>query len=1226
MPDHTMGDGANTPSRAPCPVFLAGGGETGALVRAHDWEATPLGPPGGWPQPLRTLVAVLLGSRQAMFVAWGPARVLLYNDGYAAILGPRHPAALGRPMQEVWPEIWPQLAPLFIRADAGESTHMDDIALTLRRNGEPEEAHFAFSYTPVRDEAGTVAGLFCACTETTARVLAERRSAAEGERLRRLFHQAPGFMCVLRGSAHVFEITNAAYAGLIGHRDVIGKSVAEALPEVEGQGFLELLDRVYATAEPFTGRWMRFDVRRVPGAAPDTRFVDFVYQPITDEAGRVSGIFVEGHDVTEAKLAEDALREERDRTRAVLESMAEGFWLLDRDWRVIEINAEAAKLDGRPREALLGRTHWELWPGSLGTPVEAAYRRAMAERVPVALEHHRVEDGQDVWLELRALPSGEGLAMFCRDIAERKYAEAALRESERRLKATHDNAGVGIHELDARGRYLGINDTFTRMSGYTMADLAGRSLFDLIEDAADRERAREGFARLVRGEIEVYADARSYVGKHGRRWWAEMRTTAVRGEDGRFLHAVRVIEDVTARKQAEDALRETAERYRLVSRATNDAIWDWDLDADRIQWNEAVGPLFGYDEVGSETDGHWWMERIHPDDRERVEGGILGVIAGTVAGDHWSAEYRFRRSDGGYADIYDRGYVLRDGGGRAVRMIGAMLDLTGRKRAEEALRESEARFRHMADSAPSLIWMTDADGRVNFANMHFDHVFGRPAAEMLGRGWAGIVLLEDLGPFRAAFLDALRARRPFRMEMRVRDKEGQVRWMRCDGVPRLDDAGTFLGYTGCAVDITEARLAADALEARVAERTAELRHALGQLHEEVLERERAEDELRQAQKMEAVGQLTGGIAHDFNNMLQGVVGSLELVRTRLAQGRAADAERFVTAAMGAAQRASALTHRLLAFARRQALDPKPVDVNRLVEDVQELLRRTVGPGIAVRAVLHPELWPTLCDANQLENALLNLAINARDAMPQGGKLAIETSNARLGRADTRVAGEPPAPGDYVQIAVSDTGTGMSPEVASRVFEPFFTTKPIGQGTGLGLSMLYGFVKQSGGHVRLDTAPGRGTTVRLYLPRHHRTAEAVADEAADPAAPHGSGGTVLLVEDEPLVRDLAVEALDALGYHVLQAPDGEAALRVLRSAGRVDLLVTDVGLPGMNGRQLADAARERRPGLKVLFITGYAHNVAPDGLPGDALEPGMALIGKPFALDALAAKVRGMIEG
>ena len=1183
-----------------------------------------MGAPEGWPQPLRTLVAVMLGSRQPMFITWGPARVLLYNDGYALMLGRRHPAALGRPFPEVWSEIWDDLAPLFERADRGESTHMDDLALVLHRNGYPEEAHFAFSYTPVRDETGRVAGLFCACTETTAKVLAERRVAAEGERLRRLFDQAPGFMCVLRGPAHVFEIVNAAYAGLVGHRDVIGKPVAEALPEVKDQGFLELLDRVYATGETFTGRRMRFDVRRVPGAAPDTRFVDVVYQPITDEDGRTSGIFVEGSDVTEAKRAEDALREERDRGRAILESMAEGFLLLDRSFRITEINAEGVRLDGRPREALLGRTHWEVWPNSLGTPIEGAYRRALAERVPVVIEHRFIGEGHDVWLEVRALPSGEGLAVFYRDITERKCAEAALGESERRLKATQDNAGVGIHEVDAQGRYLRINDTFTRMSGYTMADFAGRSLFDFIEDAADRERVRAEFARLVRGEIEAYQEGRAYIGKHGRRWWAEIRTTAVHGEGGRFLHAVRVIEDVTARKRAEDTLRETAERYRLVARATNDAIWDWDLIADRVQWNEALGTLFGYDGVRPETGGHWWIERIHPDDVERVEADIRGVIDG--GGEHWNTEYRFRRSDGGYADIYDRGYVLRDDRGRAVRMIGAMLDLTGRKRAERALRESEVRFRHMADSAPALIWMTDARGRLNFANMHFDRVFGRPAAEVLGWGWAGVVPPEDLGPFRAAFLDALRARRPFRTEIRVRDKAGQVRWMRCDGVPRLDHAGAFLGYTGCAVDITEARLAADALEARVAERTAELRHALGQLHEEVLEREQAEEELRQSQKMEAVGQLTGGIAHDFNNMLQGVVGSLELVRSRLAQGRTADAERFAAAAMGAAQRASALTHRLLAFARRQALDPKPVDVNRLVADVQELLRHTVGPSITVEAMLHPALWPTLCDANQLENALLNLAINARDAMPQGGTLTIATSNARLAEAQTRSPGEQPAPGDYVQIAVSDTGTGMSPEVASRVFEPFFTTKPLGQGTGLGLSMLYGFVKQSGGHVRLDTAPGRGTTVRLYLPRHHRTAEGASDDAPDPAAAHGAGGTVMLVEDEQLVRDLAAEALETLGYRVLQAPDGEAALRVLRSAGRVDLLVTDVGLPGMNGRQLADAARERRPGLKVLFITGYAHTAAPDGASADALEPGMALIGKPFALDALAAKVRGMIEG
>jgi CheY-like chemotaxis protein len=374
--------------------------------------------------------------------------------------------------------------------------------------------------------------------------------------------------------------------------------------------------------------------------------------------------------------------------------------------------------------------------------------------------------------------------------------------------------------------------------------------------------------------------------------------------------------------------------------------------------------------------------------------------------------------------------------------------------------------------------------------------------------------------------------------------------------------------------------------------------------------------------MEAVGQLTGGIAHDFNNLLTGIVGSLDMLRTRLAQGRLDVAERYITAATTSANRASALTHRLLAFARRQPLNPKPVQANALVASLEDLFRRTLGETISLEIVLAGGLWPTLCDPNQLENALLNLVINARDAMPDGGKLTIETANAHLDDAYA-AAQRDLDPGQYVAICVTDTGTGMSPEVIERAFDPFFTTKPIGQGTGLGLSMIYGFVKQSDGHVRIYSEVGQGTTVKLYLPRHRGSVETSADTSIPADAPRSeTGETILVVEDEPVVRGLIVDVLTDLGYRILEAQDGPSGLKILQSKRPIDLLVTDVGLPGINGRQLADQARERRPDLKVLFMTGYAENAA---IAAGFLEPGMAMMTKPFAVDALARKVRGMIE-
>ena len=385
---------------------------------------------------------------------------------------------------------------------------------------------------------------------------------------------------------------------------------------------------------------------------------------------------------------------------------------------------------------------------------------------------------------------------------------------------------------------------------------------------------------------------------------------------------------------------------------------------------------------------------------------------------------------------------------------------------------------------------------------------------------------------------------------------------------------------------------------------------------EVNARAEAEEILRQSQKMEAVGQLTGGIAHDFNNLLTGIGGSLQMIQNRMSSGPDGSVDRYIVAAQGAVKRAAALTHRLLAFSRRQTLDPKPTNINRLIGGMEELIRRTVGPSVQIEVVGAGGLWPTLVDPNQLENALLNLCINARDAMPDGGRLTIETANKWL---DDRAAKDRDLPpGQYVSLCVTDTGTGMTPAVMAHVFEPFFTTKPFGQGTGLGLSMIYGFVRQSGGQIRIYTEVGNGTTMCLYLPRHDRNAEQ-EDGLSEPhkATPAGDGEVVMVIDDEPTIRMLISEVLEDQGYATIEASDGPSGMRVLRSAARIDLLITDVGLPdGMNGRQIADAARELRPDLKVLFITGYAENAV---VRSGHLEKGMQVFAKPFEVNALARK-------
>jgi signal transduction histidine kinase/CheY-like chemotaxis protein len=443
----------------------------------------------------------------------------------------------------------------------------------------------------------------------------------------------------------------------------------------------------------------------------------------------------------------------------------------------------------------------------------------------------------------------------------------------------------------------------------------------------------------------------------------------------------------------------------------------------------------------------------------------------------------------------------------------------------------------------------------------------------------------------------------------------------------LEATGRYLSLYAFRLDPPEKRHVGVLFQDITARKKAEIEliefnHALEQRVEE--ERARfvaAEEALRQAQKMEAVGQLTGGLAHDFNNLLAGITGSLEMIGTRLAQGRASDVEKYLVAAQGATRRAAALTHRLLAFARRQTLNPRPLQVNDLLSDLAELVRRTVGPEIAVESVAAAGLWPTSVDANQLENALLNLALNARDAMPDGGRLTIETANKWIDSPTARQRGL--EEGQYVTVCVSDTGVGIDKDTLEKVFEPFFTTKPIGEGTGLGLSMVYGFARQSHGHVRIYSEVGQGTMVCLYLPRHFGEVEAAeARPAADAPLLGSSGKSVLINDDEPVIRMLVVDVLEEMGFDCAEAGDGPEGLAILERAERLDLLITDVGLPGgLNGRQVADRARELRPDLKVLFITGYAENAA---LNHGHIGPGTRVLTKPYSVGELPGRSESLL--
>lgn len=798
---------------------------------------------------------------------------------------------------------------------------------------------------------------------------------------------------------------------------------------------------------------------------------------------------------------------------------------------------------------------------------------------------------------------------------------------------------------------------------------------------------------------------------------------------------------IIERRRSEAALRETSERYRLAARATNDAVWDWHFADNHVLWNEALEATYGHLLADVEPTGAWWIAHIHSADRERIDASIHAAIDGDA--ESWTDEYRFLRADGTYAEVLDRGHIIREPGGRATRMIGAMLDLTYRRQTEAALLESEERLRLAVEHAEIGFWDVDVVHDILIWPARTKAMFGISAdVPVTMRDFYDGLHPDDRAVTSAVYAAAAdpKQRALYDVEYRTIGKEdGIIRWVAAKGRGVFDDNGRCLRVIGTAIDITERKRVEQALldlnetlEKRVAASLAERKlladlvegtdafvqvagsdfrwlainkaasqeferiygvrpqvgasmldvlaaqpehrmqveavwsralageefteigefgdegreriwyemkfnvlrdangHQIGayQFVYNVTERieeqrrlARTEEALRQAQKMEAVGQLTGGIAHDFNNMLAVVIGSLDLLGRRLGDGDAR-ARRYVDAAKDGARRAATLTQRLLAFSRQQPLKPEPIDANKLVAGMSDLLRHSLGGDVRLETVLAGGLWRTHADPNQLENVILNLAINGRDAMPGGGRLTIETANCHL---DARYASGHLglSPGQYVLIAVTDTGTGMPPEIIAKAFDPFFTTKEVGKGTGLGLSQVYGYVKQSGGHVKIYSEPGQGTTIKVYLPRligseaEHDEAEATSDLLLGEQQE-----VILVVEDEPAVRQFSVDALTELGYRVLEADGAAAALRLLDAHPEIALMFTDVVMPEINGAKLTEEARRRRPDLRVLFTTGYTRNaVVHNGI----LDPGVELIGKPFTIEELAAKVRHVLE-
>jgi PAS domain S-box-containing protein len=730
-----------------------------------------------------------------------------------------------------------------------------------------------------------------------------------------------------------------------------------------------------------------------------------------------------------------------------------------------------------------------------------------------------------------------------------------------------------VYDLETL-RFLAVNDTAIADYGYSREEFLSMTIRG-IRPPEDWNLLEVNVSRS-QGLLQRSGDWRHQL-KSGETIVVEIWSNVI-DFDGRTARLV-IAHNITEQRALEHRLQESEQRFRTVAQVTTDVIWDWSAKEDRTWYSDGLEKMFGYSLSDGEHDSSFWLRHIHPEDMDRVFKSTSDAITRKLT--CWVLNYRFLKKDGSVAQVEDNAHLIYGPDGDLVRLVGGMTDVSARKADEARLAQQAA----LLDKAQDAIVVHDVDNRIVYWNHSAERIYGWSKNEALGHSIA-----ELLSPEREQFAEAAA------VALSRGEWSGRIAFGRKDGTRITvegswtlveDENGNPQSILAIASDVTS-RLA-------------------------------LEEQLRQSQRLEAIGKLTGGVAHDFNNLLTIIVGNSELLVEQLAEG---DPRRVLAEmTMSAAQRGAELTTRLLAFSRRQPLAPQIVDINALVVGMDSLLTRAITADIVVRIVPSSSAGTAMVDPAQLEAAILNLCINARDAMPDGGTLTLETGQLELDDQYVKDHTDMAA-GPYVAIAVSDTGTGIAPNILSRVFEPFFTTKDVGKGTGLGLSMVYGFAQQSGGQAKIYSEVGHGTTVKLYLPRIQSSSERVCGRVAGGPI-GGSGETILLVEDEQLVRHHVSTQLDALGYRAISVANATEAMDVIGQRTDIDLLFTDVVMPGaMNGRQLADAARAMRPGLAVLYTSGYAENAIAHG---GRLEEGVLLLSKPYSRSEMANKVRSALR-
>jgi PAS domain S-box-containing protein len=924
----------------------------------------------------------------------------------------------------------------------------------------------------------------------------------------------------------------------------------------------------------------------------EVRWHQWTKRALYDADGRLQEYQAVGRDITEQKRAEKALRDSRALMRAVIDAVPATINVKDCDGRYVLVNAALASYHRRAVDDFPGKTPADFNPESYAARIRARDAEIIATGAPTGLYelNYTDPDGRaSTWLSTGVplrddIGAVKYIVSVCLDITQRKQAEEALRESRALLRAVIDAVPATIRVTDRKLRYVLVNRALASHHNLPVEAFEGREPADFYPQAYAAEVQARDARIIATGEPAGLHEA-DYTESDGRvtTWLAT--SVPLRDDSGAVKYVVGVTLDITKRKQAERALAASERDYRQLVEAQTELVTRFRPDTSMTFVNPAYCRYHG--QPPAALLGTRWMEQVYPDDRPAIEQFLASLTPENPSG---ACEHRVVLASGEirWQQWSDTGRF--DAEGRPVEYLSVGRDVTERKLAEQKLRESERRMRHLVESAGVVPYTWDIEAeRYSYIGPQIERLFGHSPAQWTDNAkWMQILHPDDRARVEGKLQEFLRQPADGSMEYRMLKPDGSVVWVRDIIQIETDENGRRVGY-GTVVDVTDSKL--------------------------------REGQLLQAQKMEAVGQLTSGIAHDFNNLLMIVTVNLDMLLPRLDPNDTL-ARELAEAALAAGLDGGELTRQLLTYARKQPMQAVPVDLNALVTRSVALLRRTLSNIVDIETVLADGLWPIESDPAQLEAALTNLAINARDAMPVGGRLTIATSNLHL-EAQSAAANGELKPGDYVVLAVADTGSGIPADIIGRVFEPFFTTKPTGKGSGLGLSMIYGFAKQSDGHVEVESEVDRGTTVRLYLPRAtHVPARAPAPACRGEAAA-AAGELILVVEDNATVRKSVVRQLHKLGYRTIEAEDGQEALAMLERDPRIDLLFSDVVMPGgMSGRQLAAAVRRRRPDIKILLTSGFPDK-AGDARSGERNEQ---VLGKPYRQRDLALKLREVLQG